>query len=193
MTKIKKPMLIDKVFQDEDFEKLKTHLFNRPKNIEEYDERSGRYLFYDKMIDEYAQKLIPKAREIFESDTLAPSYSLFSHYQGNSRLFRHKDNNACTYTIDLCVYQNQPWDLCVEHEKINTRYTLYPNQALAYYGNDQQHWRDDFPNPKSQYVAMTFFHFVEPDHWWFTQGRGYLDVIRRFITEEEYQRKLKNK
>jgi hypothetical protein len=29
------------------------------------------------------------------------------------------------------------------------------------------HWREDFPNPENQKVAMIFFHFVEPDHWWF--------------------------
>lgn len=181
-------MLIEQVFSDNDFSRLQSHLIERPKNQNEYDQGFGRYAFFDQVIDEYAEKLISVAREVFESDSLLPSYSLFAHYEGNSSLFRHKDDNACTYTIDMCVYQNQTWDLGVHYDGVDKMYTLNPNQALAYYGNDQEHWRNEFPNPESQHVAMIFFHFVEPDHWWFTKGREYLDVIRGSITEEEYNR-----
>jgi hypothetical protein len=59
-----------------------------------------------------------------------------------------------------------------------------PNQALAYYGNDQLHWREKFPNPEKNHVAMIFFHFAEPDHWYFTKGPDYLRVIRGEVLEE---------
>jgi hypothetical protein len=98
---------------------------------------------------------------------------LFAHYEGQNpspSLYKHKDDNACTYTLDMCVYQNEPWDLWVEDKN----YCLYPNQALAYYGNDQMHWREEFPNPENNHVAMVFFHFAEPDHWWFKEGPQYL-------------------
>jgi len=36
---------------------------------------------------------------------------------------------------------------------------------------------------------MIFFHFVEPDHWWFTKGESYLDVIRGKVSEEEWNKK----
>jgi hypothetical protein len=62
-----------------------------------------------------------------------------------------------------------------------------PNEAAAYYGNDQEHWREEFPMKDTNHVAMIFFHFAEPDHWWFTKGPSYLDVIRKSITEEEWQ------
>jgi hypothetical protein len=87
----------------------------------------------------------------------------------------------------MCVYQTEPWDLWVENKK----YTLYPNQALAYYGNDQLHWREKFPNPGLQHVAMTFFHFAEPDHWYFTKGPNYLQVIRKEITEDQWEDNIK--
>ena len=36
---------------------------------------------------------------------------------------------------------------------------------------------------------MIFFHFVEPDHWWVTKGRSYLDVITGKLSEEEWEQK----
>jgi hypothetical protein len=183
MIKTKLPQIIKNLFSDSDYNKLYSYLFNKPKEQKDYSPGFGRYAFNDLLIDEYSNKILLKARQIFNSNTLLPSYSLFSHYEGKeSSLYKHKDDNACTYTIDMCVYQNQPWDLWVEDKN----YTLYPNEALAYYGNDQLHWRDSFPNSDSQYVAMIFFHFVEPDHWWYTKGSDYINVIRNQITEEDW-------
>lgn len=70
----------------------------------------------------------------------------------------------------MCLYQTIPWDLYVEGRS----YTLYQNEALAYYGNDQMHWREEFPGSKDDHVAMIFFHFAEPDHWYFVEGPNYL-------------------
>lgn len=180
---IKSPEVISNLFEYNEYIKLKNHLFQRPKLEEFYSPGFGRYSFHDAMIDEYAKNIIPIARKHFNSETLLPSYSLFSHYEGsNASLYKHKDDNACTYTIDMCVYQTGPWDLWVEDKN----YTLYPNQALAYYGNDQTHWREKFPNTTSGHVAMIFFHFVEPDHWWYTKGPNYLRVVRGEITEDEW-------
>ena len=82
----------------------------------------------------------------------------------------------------MCVYQKYPWELYIEGKP----FLLHENQAAAYYGNSQEHWREDFPHPEENYVAMIFFHFVEPDHWWYTKGRSYLDVVRGKITEEQW-------
>lgn len=186
---VKEPKIIKNLFSDEEYVKLADYLVNKPKLKEMYDGGFGRYCFVDSLIDEYAKKLIPVAREVFGSNDLLPSYSLFAHYEGNASLYRHKDDNACTYTLDMCVYQNQPWDLGVQHNGQDFKYTLNPNEALAYYGNDQEHWRDAFPNPGNQHVAMIFFHFVEPDHWYYTEGPEYLQVIRGQISEEGWNAK----
>lgn len=180
---IKEPRIISNLFNEEDYNKLKTHLYNRPKLQENFDSSFERYCFNDGLINEYMEKLVPVAREIFGSDTLVPSYGLFAHYEGNNpNLFTHKDDNACTYTIDMCVYQTEPWDLDVD----GNAYTLQENEALAYYGNDQLHGRGAFPNPNKQHVAMIFFHFVEPDHWWLTKGQNYVEVVRGNITQEQW-------
>jgi hypothetical protein len=165
---------IDQVFEKEKFLNL-VNVFDNPKSFQ-YEPFFSRYIANDGGAPElrkYFEDLVPLAKNIFGSKTLLPTYAMFAHYEGNNpspSLFKHKDDNACTYTIDMCLYQKYPWDLYVEDRP----YTLYPNQAVAYYGNDQEHWREDFPNPEENYVAMIFFHFAEPDHWWFVHGPDYL-------------------
>lgn len=173
MTKV--PQVIDNLFSDEDYNNLYNHLFGIDKSSEwiksekEYlihEEDWGRQVFRDDHLQEYGEKLVPLARKIFNSETLLMSYSLFCHYEGeNPQLPKHKDTNACTYTIDMCLYQTEPWDLYVD----GTPYTLHPNQGLAFWGEEQEHWREKYPNPAEQKVGMIFFHFVEPDHWFFTE------------------------
>ena len=186
---MKSPFILDKLLSPEDYLRLTESLIN-PKRFS-FDSSLGRYLVDDKslpVLESIANKLIPVARESFDSKTLLPTYALFAHYESQDpapSLFKHKDTNACTYTLDMCVYQNEPWDLWVEDKN----YTLYPNQALAYYGEGQMHWREEFPNPKTNKVAMVFFHFAEPDHWWFTKGREYVEVIRGQISEEQWKNK----
>ena len=180
------PILVNNVLNKEDYNKLLLAVAN-PKSFE-YSAGFSRYCIADNslpILKELANKLVPKAKEVFKSKDLLPTYVLFAHYEGQDpqpSLYKHKDDNACTYTLDMCVYQEEPWDLFVEDKA----YTLYPNQALAYYGNDQLHWREKFPNPETNYVAMIFFHFAEPDHWYFTKGPQHLRVIRGEIPEEEY-------
>ncbi len=185
---MKDPLLVTDVLSTEDYTKLAIEVSD-PKRFE-YQAGFSRYVIADNrlpLLAELAEKLIPVAREAFNSETLLPTYTLFAHYEGQDpapSLYKHKDDNACTYTLDMCVYQTEPWDLWVD----NKNYTLYPNQALAYYGNDQWHWREEFPNPESGHVAMVFFHFAEPDHWFFTKGPGYLQVIRGNMSEEDFDK-----
>jgi hypothetical protein len=181
--KIKDPVVVKNILSEEEFSNFSNYLFNRPKLDIEFDKSFGRYAFHDPEIDRIADILTPIARRYFDSENLMPSYSLFGHYEGKqAQLWKHKDDNACTYTLDMCIYQKETWDLWVDDKS----YTLYPNEALAYYGNDQLHWREDFPNKDTNHVAMVFFHFVEPEHWYFTKGPSYLEVIRGIKTEEQW-------
>lgn len=180
---IKNPAIVKNIFDDVFFTKLKNHLFNVKKPTSSFEHGFQRFEYFDDFVKNAFDKILPTAKVIFNSETLVPSYALFSHYEGsNPNLFKHKDDNACTYTLDLCLYQTEPWDIYVE----GIPYTLNENEALAFYGNDQEHWREQFPNPNSQYVGMIFFHFVEPEHWFITKGPKYLDVIRGIKTEQQF-------
>lgn len=189
--KLQDPIIIKNVFDEESYSNL-LNIINNKYNIRKYhyDTGFGRYSIGESQIKElttFANALVPLARKIFKSNTLVPSYTLFTHYEGDkANLFKHIDDNALYIYHDFCLYQKKEWGLFVE----NKEYTLFPNEALAYYGNAQWHWRNDFPEKESNYVAMIFFHFVEPDHWYFTKGPGYLDVIQKKMTEEEYANRL---
>jgi hypothetical protein len=180
------PIVLDTILNNDDYLNLVSSIKN-PKSFE-YDSGFSRYYVGDAglpILKEISNKLIPEARRIFNSPTLIPTYTLFVHYEGQDpipSLYKHKDDNACTYTIDMCVYQNEPWDLWVDGKN----YTLSPNQALAYYGNEQLHWREGFPNPETNHVAMIFFHFAEPYHWYFVKGPEYINVIRGTMSEEQW-------
>lgn len=111
----------------------------------------------------YAEHLLPLVRQIFQDDSILPSYNCWARYTSlNSRLPRHKDKNACTFTVDYCVQQNEPWPLFVNGKE----YVLQENQSLVFMGEDMEHWRESFLPGNS--VEMIFFHFVRPDHWYFT-------------------------
>jgi len=183
---VKNPIIIKNVFSDEEHKELKNIMKNWPLEIG-YDSQLGRHLVQSPIIDEYAEKLIPLAKKTFNSENIKPSYSLFAHYQGpRANLHRHVDDNACTYTIDLCLSQTEPWAIGISHNGEDKEYILQENEAVLYYGNDQEHWRPEFPNPNLQHVEMIFFHFVESDHWYHTKGPKYHDVVKGDLTEDEW-------
>lgn len=182
MKNIKDPIIIKNFLPELVFSSLKNYLMQKKKSKDIFDPDFGRYVLNDPFVNKHFDIVTQIARDTFESQTLLPSYAIFAHYEGDkAKLHKHIDDNACTYTLDMCVYQTEPWGLFVN----NKEYILQENEALAYYGNDQAHGREKFPNPESQHVAMIFFHFVEPDHWWFTKGPDHLNVIRAKVNSNE--------
>lgn len=185
--KVESPKILKNLLSEEDFLTLKDELSQGLKTLQARSDFGGRLLLDEAqlpILTKYANIILPKARAIFNSKTLLPSYALFSHYEGDkSFLMVHKDDNACTYTLDLCVYYKTPWPLVIE----GISYSLKENEALAFYGEDQLHWRPDFPDRDNNNHGAIFFHFVEPDHWFFTKGSDYISVIRGLISEEEWK------
>lgn len=184
MAVLKDPVVIKDLLGSEDYRSLLLSIGD-PKSFE-YSPAFSRYVSGEAtmpILTDLANKMVPVAREIFKSNSLMPTYTLFAHYEGSPSLFKHKDDNACTYTLDMCVYQSKPWGLFVDKKE----YLLNPNEALAYCGNDQDHWREDFPNGKDDFVAMVFFHFAEPDHWYFTKGSSYYQVVIGKKTEDQWK------
>ena len=170
------PRIVKDFLSPHDYAVLHKYLNSKDKSELNWSDSFGRFhLSNDSTLDNLSNQLLPIARNIFNSTTLLPSYTLCSIYKTpRAQLWKHKDDNACTYTLDMCVWAKTPWDLYVDGKP----YTLGGNEALAYYGNDQEHWRNAFPDPENNEVAMIFFHYVEPDHWYFTHGPQYLEVIR---------------
>jgi hypothetical protein len=132
--------------------------------------------FDDIVLKESLESLTEKARVLFNSKTLIPTYAVFSEYSGKQAMLNdHKDVGPCTYTIDLCLYYKTPWPLIVEGES----YTFLENEAVIFYANDQLHSKPPFPDPENNKVAILLFHFVEPDHKWWSINENMRSIMRK--------------
>lgn len=159
---IKEPMIIKNILNKEDFKFLQDYVKNLNKESAGFSDQFNRYEFGgDSLLNSLHQKLIPIARDYFENNSIVPSFNFGSWYFGKASLEKHRDVSACTFSIDMCVYQKTPWVLYIEDKP----YTLQENEAVLYYGEDQKHWREEFPDPENNIVCNVFFFFVEPDHW----------------------------
>lgn len=188
------PQVISNVFEEEYFSYLIDTFKNiRETNILKYTDFLGRYYIstLDSSIDnpllQSFDHIIDRAKILF-GDHIKPTYAVWGLYRGfKAALPKHIDDNACTYTMDVCLSQIQKWPIYVEDKE----YILEPNQALCYYGEDQYHWRNQFPDPAKNEVEMIFFHFAEPDHWFFTKGPKYQQEIIRLRWEHQKRNETK--
>jgi len=188
ITEPSSPVFIPQVFNEEHYAILRNRLEPIARTLP-YNEMLGRYHTTESPQDilmEFARLYLFNAMWIFDSDTLRPTYAAFGHYEARDGHFPalppHRDTHACTYTIDICLYQNAPWDIVIEGEN----YSLLENQAVAFQSCDLRHWRPPFPHGENGYVGMVFLHYAEPDHWFFTKGADYFRVVNGEITEEEW-------
>jgi hypothetical protein len=178
---MKSPYLLKTIFPEKEHKELQNlamYLWSTDKTT--FDESFGRHQWTIwegdpkeniKPLKKFHEMLLPLAKEQFESETLLPSWSLISIYETNkAKLWKHKDDNACTYHMNYTIFHKTPWDFYVEGK----RFQPEENDMVISYGNDQEHWRLDFPNPETNLVANAFFFYVEPNHWFFTEGPQYL-------------------
>lgn len=181
--------VLDNVFDSEYFSELKESLaLVRENHVLPYTLELGRSgvntldkSFGSDVLNDAFDKVVTKARLIFGQE-VKPTYALWVTYRGfRANLPRHIDDNACTYTIDLCMSYGAQWPIYVEGKEL----LLEPNQAAVYYGEDQYHWRGEFPSPLKNEVEMIFFHFADPDHWFFTKGPQYKQEIVRLKNEHK--------
>jgi hypothetical protein len=192
---IKKPFIIKNILPEESLEKIQKYAMKMWSTDPNYNETFGKHQWSN--IEELKQihnDLTNTARKYFDRKDILPSFNSLSIYEGkNAKLWKHKDDNACTYHLDICIFQKTPWTIFIEHEGKVEEYLLEENDGLFMYGNAQKHWRKDFPNFENNLVVNAFFFFVEPDHWWFTEGQQYIDVIRGKISKKDYkENKRKN-
>lgn len=172
MVTMKESFIVNSILPPDDLKKLQMYAMRMRSRNPNYDKSFGRHQWANTEELKYFHNMLTEfAREYFEEPDIQPSWCLLSLYEGeNAKLWKHKDDNACTYHVNLCVLQKTPWDIWVEGKS----YRLMENDALMTYGNDQEHWREDFPNPENNIVCNAFFFYCKPDHWYFTEGPEYL-------------------
>lgn len=168
-------MIIDNVFSKKDLIKLRKLLDSASPDKNWKDTKNNRRVLKYKELDYFSKKLEKIAKKIFKDKNLKSTYSVYLDYnQPTSKLPTHKDNNACTYTIDYCVSQKTPWGITIEGKE----FFIFENQGLAFMGGYDAHGRKKMPKPKSNRVEVIMFHFCPKDHWWFTEGEDYLYYLK---------------
>jgi hypothetical protein len=163
---------------------LKVAVDERVKSDKKYyvDDMHHRELRRWKLLDDYAEKLVPLAREIFNDPTLKPTYSVLLSYDKGSRLVEHRDTYACVYTIDYCVNSNIDWPLTIEGQD----FRIEPGEALAFMGSEDLHGRPEMPDIEHASVENIMFHFCPENHWWFTEGPDYAKGLLERGEVEKY-------
>jgi hypothetical protein len=167
-----KPIVLDSVFTEEDQKKLREILDSQAHSKNWVDHKNSRRVIkYDELESYFSKKLEPVLQKIFDNPRIKTTYSVYLDYdKPTSKLPPHKDNNACTYTIDYCVSAKTPWGVIVEGEE----FIFGPNQALVFMGGHDSHWRNAMPDPENNRVEVIMFHFCVDDHWYFTEGQDYM-------------------
>lgn len=161
------PTIINNFLSDFDYKNALNAYSNLTKL--DYDDARKRYTSNDSLSQMILIGNTEKARSVFGSSSLLPTYAVYAKYVGPGAILeKHIDENACTFTLDLCLKQTHPWGLWVDDKE----YILKENEALAYYGNDQKHWRNEMDWAGT--VEMIFLHYAEPDHWWFKQKKYFI-------------------
>jgi hypothetical protein len=170
------PKILDNIFSVSDQLLLRELLDSHRYEKNWSDKRNDRIVRKFAELDGYfSEKLVPLAIELFGDQTLKPSYAVYLDYnQPTSELGMHKDNNACTYSIDYCVSANTPWGLLIEDEE----FMFLPGQGLAFMGGYDSHGRGPMPAPETNRVEVITFHFCPSDHWYFTEGPDYIYLLQ---------------
>jgi hypothetical protein len=175
--------LIKNVLSPYDFDRLRMHFKDNPVLDSMSTDVFGRKILGDQaepILQEFSELLLPKVREYFGTKTCVTSYTLFAEYSDETiSLEKHRDVNACTYTLDLVLYQGDPWALFIDGKA----YTANPNEAIMFMGEEYEHWRETLYNNTGK-IGVVFFHYVEPDHWFITEPKEKHDEIRRQMAIE---------
>lgn len=159
----KTPIVIDNLLEPQELLKLQNYFKENYKTYY-FEKKHGRYLTDSNavpLLKDFLYSNLDFVRKTLNNDKIIPTVAFFAHYQDDATLKKHKDSYGGTHTLDFVLYQTEPWDFYID----NTPYSLKENQAVAFWGEEQAHWRGPLPNPESQHVAVIFCHYAEPGHY----------------------------
>ena len=154
--------MIDNLLKNEEFLSLQAYFKANYKNFF-FEKRMGRYINDSDnlpILKDLLYSNLDVARKTFGNDKIIPTSAFFAHYEGDSKLDKHKDAFSGTHTIDIPIYQTEPWDLYIE----DVPYCLKENQAIFFLGEELFHWRNPLKNSNAHFAAI-FCHYAEPSHW----------------------------
>ena len=161
-------------FPQELFEKVKAQVLALnmgPGGPHFYHTVAGRWLTEIHFDAETEAQILEIAKKTFGEEDIKRAGFHTGRYQIQNgikpQLWKHYDQSACQFSLDICIEKTIDWQLVVEDEVFNEK----PNSCVVFSGNDNMHWRTPYPSDdENDYVTLMFMQFAKPDHWFFTEG-----------------------
>ena len=145
-----------------------------PEGPHKYHPVAGRWIEAISFEPEVEEEILEIARKVFNEPDLKRAGFHTGRYQMQNgikpQLWKHYDQSACQYSLDVCIEKTIDWELVVEEQV----FLEQPNSCVVFHGNDQMHWRTEYPSTdENDYVHLLFMQFAKPDHWYFTDPQGF--------------------
>lgn len=165
---------IKNFFPEDLFEKIKKEVLSKnmgPQGPHFYHTVAGRWLTEIWFDQETEEQILEIAKKTFNDDEIKRAGFHTARYQKQNgikpQLWKHYDQSACQYSLDVCIDKTVDWKLAVN----DIYYDEEPNSCVVFSGNDNMHWRPEYPTEdEDAYVTLLFMQFAKPDHWYFTEG-----------------------
>jgi hypothetical protein len=174
MPAITEPVSITNFFPPHLFGSIKKQILEKnmgPNGPHFYHTVAGRWLTEIHFDEETERQILDIAKKTFNNENLKRAGFHTARYQMQNgikpQLWKHWDQSACQYSLDVCIEKTIDWKLVVEDKEFEEE----PNSCVLFSGNDMLHWRTPYPSDnEDDYVTLLFMQFAEPDHWFFTEG-----------------------
>jgi hypothetical protein len=153
-------------FDDDTFEKIKKTVLEKINNEEDvrYGQEFKRYYSIIFFTNEVKEILLEKAKKETQDEDLEIIYVQVVKYQINGEaipeLRKHKDSANGEWVMDVVIDATIDWPLIIEGESFSN----LPNSVIFIKGEEEEHWRPDFPSGKEEdYVVLLFVHLANKD------------------------------
>ena len=165
---------ISNFFPEELFLKIKEQVLSKnmgPGGDHFYHTVAGRWLTEISFDAETEKEILEIAKKTFGDEDIKRAGFHTARYQKQNgikpQLWKHYDQSACQYSLDICIDKNVDWQIAVD----DVYYDEEPNSCVVFSGNEQMHWRPEYPTEdEDKYVTLLFMQFAKPDHWFFVEG-----------------------
>lgn len=153
-------------FDDETFNKIKEsvlHKINDDTGLRYGKDctRNYRITFFSNEIQDI---LLSNAKQAIGDDSIEIIYNQIVKYQIKDgivpKLREHKDAAVGEWVMDIVLDATIDWPIVIENESFSN----IPNSVTFIRGEEESHWRPDFPSENEEdYVLLLFVHLADKD------------------------------
>lgn len=104
---------------------------------------------------------------------LVPTYSYWRIYWNGSFLPRHKDREACEYSVTIAIDSDgDPWPIYIDGEAVH----MEPGDMVVYLGPKCEHWRETYTGNRHMQVFLHYVDVAGPNAFMAYDGRRSLGM-----------------